>query len=108
MQTMVLYEGLLYNLKWNGQLDCYDAMTGEEMYKEKMGRALSFTASPVVADGILYAVGDDGKVFSIQCGKEFEVVTTNDLDDISMVTPAISDGMIFFRTQEMLVAVGKK
>lgn len=108
MQTMVLYEGLLYNLKWNGQLDCYDAATGEQYYKEKMGRALSFTASPVVADGILYAVGDDGKVFSIQCGKDFKVLATNELNDISMVTPAISDGTLFFRTQDMMVAVGRK
>jgi outer membrane protein assembly factor BamB len=99
---------LLYNLKWNGQLDCYDAKTGEEYYKEKLGRALSFTASPVVADGILYAVSDGGKVYSVQCGKDFEVLATNDLNDICMVTPAITEGMIFFRTQDMLVAIGKK
>jgi outer membrane protein assembly factor BamB len=108
MQTMVLYQGLLYNLKWNGQLDCYDALTGEDIYHEKLGRTQSFTASPVIADGRLYAANDAGLVYTIACGREFEVLAENKLHDTCMVTPAITDGIIFFRTQERLVAVAKK
>jgi outer membrane protein assembly factor BamB len=108
MQTMVLYKGLLYNLQWNGQLDCYDAFSGEQIYKEKLGRAKSFTASPVIADGKLYAVSDEGEVFTVDCGREFKIHAENTLNAISMVTPAITEGIIFFRTQERLVAIGKK
>lgn len=108
MQTMVLYEGLLYNLKWNGQLDCFDASSGEEIYHEKLGRAQSFTASPVIADGRLYAVNDEGTVYTITCGKDFEVLAENKLNETCMVTPAITDGIIFFRTQERLVAIGER
>jgi len=108
MQTMVLYKGLLYNLKWNGQLDCYDAMTGEDVYREKLGRAQSFTASPVIADGRLYAVNDDGKVYTVKSGKEFNVIAENDLNDLCMVTPSITEGIVFFRTQERLVAISQK
>jgi len=108
MQTMVLYKGLLYNLKWNGQLDCYDAMTGEDVYREKLGRAQSFTASPVIADGRLYAVNDDGKVYTVKCGKEFNVIAENDLNDLCMVTPSITEGIVFFRTQKRLVAISQK
>jgi outer membrane protein assembly factor BamB len=108
MQTMVLYNGLLYNLQWNGQLDCYDAESGEVIYKEKLGKARSFTASPVIADGVLYAVGDKGEVYSVKCGKEFEIIAENDLRDISMVTPAITDGIMYFRTRGGLVAISKK
>ena len=107
MQTMVLYEDLIYNLKWNGQLDCYDAFTGEEVYKEKLGRAQSFTASPVIADGLLYAVNDDGNVYTVQCGKAFKVMAENELNELCMVTPAITEGILFFRTQERLLALGK-
>jgi outer membrane protein assembly factor BamB len=108
MQTMVLYNDLLYNLKWNGQLDCYDALTGAEIYQEKLGKAESFTASPVIADGRLYAVSDDGLVYTIAIGKEFKVLAENKLDETCMVTPAITDGIIFFRTQGGLVAVGER
>ncbi len=108
MQTMILYKDLLYNLNWNGQLDCFDAKTGEEIYHEKLGRASSFTASPVIADDHLFAVNDEGKVYTILCGKEFKVIAENELNAICMVTPAISDGIVFFRTQEGIVAVGEK
>ena len=62
----------------------------------------------MIADGLLYAVSDEGVVYTVKCGKAFEVIAENKLNDICMVTPAITEGIIFFRTQERLVAVGKK
>jgi outer membrane protein assembly factor BamB len=107
MQTMLLYKGLLYNLRWNGNILCFDAQTGEEIYNEKLGgKNKSFTASPVVADDRIYAAGDDGTVYVIQAGKEFNLLSEHALDDVCMVTPAITDHMIFFRTQSYLIAVG--
>ncbi len=107
MQTMLLYKGLLYNLRWNGNILCFDAQTGEEIYNEKLGgKNKSFTASPVVADDRIYAACDDGTVYVIQAGKEFNLLSEHALDDVCMVTPAITDHMIFFRTQSYLIAVG--
>jgi len=108
MQTMVLYDGLLYNLKWNGQLDCYDALTGEPVYQEKMGRTTSFTASPVVSDGLIFIVSDEGEVYVIKAGREFGILKQNELNETCMVTPAITDGIIFFRTQSKLMAFSGK
>ena len=108
MQTMLLYKGLLYNLRWNGNILCFDAQTGEEIYDEKLGgKNKSFTASPVVADDRIYAAGDDGTVYVIQVGKDFNLLSEHALDDVCMVTPAITDQMIFFRTQSYLIAVGE-
>lgn len=107
MQTMILYDELLYNLRWNGQLDCFDALTGEQIYKKKLGRAKSFTASPVIADGRLYAVNDEGVVFVIKTGRNHEILAQNDLNETCMVTPAITPGAIFFRTQSRLIAFAK-
>lgn len=107
MQTMILYKNHIYNLGWNGRLSCYNAQSGEKIYDEKMGRSNSFTASPVAADDRIYAVNDDGKVYVIKAGKEFEILSENKLDDLCMVTPAITEGIIFFRTQKRLIAVSK-
>ena len=52
MQTPLVYNGYLYNLQVNGQLTCFDALTGEEKYKESLKEA--FTASGIAADGKLY------------------------------------------------------
>ncbi|MGD9328243.1 MAG: PQQ-binding-like beta-propeller repeat protein, partial [Cyclobacteriaceae bacterium] len=85
----------------------FDAQTGEEIYDEKLGgKNKSFTASPVAADDRIYAAGDDGTVYVIQAGKDFTLLSEHDLDDVCMVTPAITDQMIFFRTQSHLIAVG--
>jgi outer membrane protein assembly factor BamB len=107
MQTMLLYNGLLYNLKWNGAIQCFNALSGEEIYSEKLGRSNSFTASPVVADERIYAASDDGMVYIIQTGQDFKVLSEYSLDDICMVTPAITENIIFFRTQRHLIAIGK-
>lgn len=107
MQTLLLYEGLIYNLGWNGRLTCYDAENGEEVYNQKLGRAASFTASPVASDGRLFLVSDEGEVFVVKSGRDFEILSTPELNDICMVTPSITDGIIYFRTQKGLVAIGK-
>ena len=107
MQTLLIYEGLLYNLGWNGALTCYDALTGQTIYNEKLGRAESFTASPVASDGKIYIVNDEGKVYVVQSGQNFNVLDVNELHDTCMVTPALTDNIIFFRTQKYLIAVSK-
>ena len=106
MQTMLLYDGYLYNLGWNGRIECYDPQSGITIYKEKIGKSKSFIASLVASDGHLYAVSDKGNVYVIKSGKDFEVLNENNLKDICMVTPSITDGIIFFRTQSGLIAIG--
>ena len=53
MGTMLVYGDYLYNAAWNGKLTCYNALSGEEIYSEKVGKGNSYTASPVAADGII-------------------------------------------------------
>ena len=107
MQTMLLYNGLLYNLGWNGRLMCMDAISGEMIYQEKLGKSESFTASPVASDGKIYCAGDDGKVYTVIAGRDFRVEKTNELQDVCMVTPSITENVIFFRTAKSLIAISK-
>ena len=108
MHTLLLYEGLIYNMKWNGRLMCYKADTGEEVYNEKIGKSDSFVSSPVAADGRIYIVSENGIIYVVQSGKEFKILSNHDLNDICMTTPAITDKIIFFRTQQYLYAVSKE
>jgi len=108
MSTMLLYDGYLYNARWNGNLTCFDADTGEELYSEKVGSGNSYTSSPVAADGIIYIVDNDGAVYSVKAGAEFELLQTNQLEEVCMSTPAISEGYLFFRTTGSLIAVSSR
>ena len=103
MQTPLIYRGYLYNLQVNGLLTCFDAVTGEIKYKESLKEP--FTASGIAADGKLYFSSEDGNVYVIKAGPEFQLLAKNSLKDICMATPAISGNTLFFRTQPYLIAV---
>ena len=108
MQTLLLYDNCLYNLGWNGILQVLDPLTGAELYRQKLGGTRSFTASPVASDGKVYMVDDDGTVYVLKSGPSYELIATSELGGISMTVPAITDGMIYFRTVDKLIAIGKK
>ncbi|MFQ5639601.1 MAG: PQQ-binding-like beta-propeller repeat protein, partial [bacterium] len=88
---------------------CYQARTGQLMYQKRLGSGRDgFTASPVAADSKIYFTSEDGDVYVIQTGPEFNLLSVNSMNEICMATPAISEGALFFRTQHHVVAVAAK
>lgn len=71
------------------------------------GGKTGFSASPVAANDKLYFTSEFGDIYVIQAGPEFKVLAVNPMDEICMATPAISEGVLYFRTQNNLVAVGE-
>ena len=47
-------------------------------------------------------------VFVVQSGPEFKLLATNPLGEVCMATPAITKGMLLFRTRSHLYAVGEQ
>jgi outer membrane protein assembly factor BamB len=108
MQTPLVYDDLLYCCSDAGILSCYHARTGEEIYKQRLGSGGSgFTASAVAGDDLLYFTSEEGEIYVIQAGRDFEVLAVNDMEETCMATPAISEGVLYFRTRGHLVAVGE-
>jgi outer membrane protein assembly factor BamB len=107
MPTPVLYGDYLYVCSNSGILTCYDAKTGKEVYKERMG-AGSYTASPVAADGRLFFISEQGEARVVKAGPKFELLAVNPIEDYVMATPAISNGSLFIRSQHFLMSLGKK
>jgi outer membrane protein assembly factor BamB len=108
MLTPLIYGDFLYNLNWNGVLTCYNAKTGEVIFNEKLGNMTAFSASGVAADGKLYFSSEEGDIFVLKAGPEFEILATNPMKDECMATPAISEGTLYFRTHHYLIAVSDK
>jgi outer membrane protein assembly factor BamB len=108
MQTPLVYGENLYTCRDNGVLSCYRAKTGERLYQERLGGgSAGFTASPVASDGKLYFTSEEGEVFVVKAADTFELLATNSLGEVTMATPAISEGRLFFRTKGHLVAIGR-
>jgi outer membrane protein assembly factor BamB len=98
---------LLYVCKSNGVFSAFDAKTGERVYQQRLGDGTTaFTASLVAADGKVYFTSEDGDVFVVKAGRTFDLLATNALGGVALATPAISEGVIYFRTGANLIAIG--
>lgn len=107
MTSVLVYDSLLYRLKWNGNLACFDARNGELIYQETVHPS-SFIASPVAADGLIYLVSEIGDLYIVKAGKEYEVQKKIPLGEASLVCPAITEGMLILRTASRLMAVSDR
>ncbi|HZN11285.1 MAG TPA: PQQ-binding-like beta-propeller repeat protein [Blastocatellia bacterium] len=108
MPTPLIYRGHLYVLANQGLFDCYDLKTGAEVYRQRVAhRGSGFSASPVAADGKIYLPGEDGEIFVVKAGPEYELLATNPMGEPLMATPAISSGLMLVRTERHLFAVGR-
>jgi outer membrane protein assembly factor BamB len=108
MHTLLLYSDRLYNIGWNGTVQCLDPLTGSEIYAGKLGQSKSFVASAVASDGKIYVVDELGTVYILQDGTRMNVLAEIPLGDNCLTAPALTEGMIFFRTQKYLIAAGIK
>ena len=106
MATPLLYRGLLYVVSTQGVITCFQARTGELVYRQRVA-AGTYSASPVAADGRIYIASEEGDVYVVKAGPAFKLIASNALSEVCMATPAISEGTIFFRTQDHVVAIGK-
>ena len=103
--TPIIYGDLFYVCADNGVLSAYDAKTGARVYQQRLPS--SFSASPVAADGKLYLASEDGDVFVVKAGPKFELLATNPLGKAVMATPAISDGLLIVRAENLVYAIGE-
>jgi outer membrane protein assembly factor BamB len=107
--TPIVYGDYLYVVSNNGILSCYQAKTGERVYRERMGDVGgAFTASLIAADGRIYLTSEDGEVYVIKAGPTYELLALNSMGEVCMATPAVAPGMLVIRTQHHLFGIGGK
>jgi outer membrane protein assembly factor BamB len=106
MQTPLVYGDALYVCKDNGVLSVFDVKSGQRHFQARLadGRT-GFSASPVASDGRIYFTSEEGDVYVLKAGTTFEQIAVNPLGEVAMATPAIADGVMFFRTRAHLVAI---
>ena len=99
----LLYDGIVYLVKDGGVFTALDAQDGKALKQGRLREAMDrYFASPVAADGKIFAADEAGKVSVIAPGAEWEVLRTNDMRDEIHATPAIVDGRLFVRTKSAL------
>ncbi|MFN4258033.1 MAG: PQQ-binding-like beta-propeller repeat protein [Gemmataceae bacterium] len=105
--SALCYRGYYFLGDDEGIGTCYDAVSGKELWRERLGGKY-YRASPVAAAGKIYFTSMEGLVTVIEAGPEFKELARNRLGADIVATPAFSDGQIFIRTTEHLYCIGVK
>jgi outer membrane protein assembly factor BamB len=106
MATPLLYRGILYVVSTNGVVTAFEAKTGKQFYQQRIAPG-GWTSSPIGSDGRIYIGDEEGNLFVLKAGAEFEIAGKKDFGEVLMATPAISQGMLVVRTQHHVWAIGK-
>jgi outer membrane protein assembly factor BamB len=108
MPTPLIYGDILYVLGNAGLFDAYELETGREIFRQRLPhKGSGFSASPVAADRRLYLSSEDGEIFVVRTGNTFELLSTNQMGEPLMSTPALAGGRMYIRGSKHLFAIGK-
>ena len=105
--SLLYYLGKLYLLRDGGVLTCLEAKTGKELFRERIGAAGQYTASPIAASDKIITASVKGVVTIIQIDDELKVLARNDFGENIFATPAITENKIYLRTAGHLYALGE-
>jgi hypothetical protein len=84
-----------------------EAATGREIFRERIGAAGQYTASPIVAGDKLIAASVPGVVTVIQVDDKLNVLANNKFGEKIFATPAVAENNIYLRTDAHLYALGE-
>lgn len=107
----VFYQGHIYTVDEGGIVGCVDAESGQVLYRERFAPAgARLYASPVAADGKLFAVSREHGTYVLAAGAKFKQLAVNRLagdDSIFNATPAISRGQLLLRSNRAIYCLGR-
>jgi len=89
----------------NSILSCYDTLTGERHYRERLPEGKDIVASPLVLGDKLLLLDEDGRAFLVRAAAKFEVLGVNKLDDVFWASPAVAGDALLLRGVENLYCI---
>ena len=114
-QSMVVHNGYLYAFTDNGIAYCWNAKTGEEMWKQRLSGPVS--TSPLIVGDTIFATNEAGTTWAFKANPDkYEQLAENQLGDSAFASMAAVDGQLFIRAakgdgagrKETLYCIGSK
>ena len=107
LPSPLIYGEQLYTVNNNGVMTVYNAKTGDRIYQQRVGDGGSFTASPVAAAGKLYISTEDGDVYVVKAGAQYELLAKNPIGEPILATPALAGDVLLVRGAKHLFAIAQ-
>ena len=105
----VHYQGGLYFINDDGIISRLDAATGDVTYKKRLSdskaEGTDFSASAWAYQNRVFFASEQGNVYVVQAGDEFELLGINRMQDWIMATPAIVGDRLLIRTGKKLYSI---
>jgi outer membrane protein assembly factor BamB len=102
--SLIVHEDRLYAIDDKGIATCVNVADGEVLWRERIGG--NFSASPLMANGLLYLFDQDGKATVGRVADDkFEKIKENSLDGSFMASAAVVDNTLFLRTDKALYRI---
>ena len=98
----------LYVVNDRGIVVSLDPESGETVWKRQRIEPGTYSSSPLLADGKIYATSEDGATTVLKAGGEFEILAVNKLDEYTLSSPIAVGNQIFLRTMEHLYCFAKQ
>jgi outer membrane protein assembly factor BamB len=108
LPSPILYGDYQFLVNNNGVLTAYEAKTGTRTYQQRVGPGGSFTASPIAGGGRLYIATEEGDVYVVRAGAQFELLAKNSVGEPVLATPALSGDLLLVRGAKHLFAIGTR
>jgi outer membrane protein assembly factor BamB len=107
LPSPIVFGDHLYTVGNNGILSMYEAKTGTRVYQQRVGEGGSFVASPVSAAGKLYITSEDGDVYVVKAGPQYELLSKNPMGEPVLATPALAGDLLIIRGARHLFAIAE-
>lgn len=100
---------LLYLVDDRGVITCFDAKTGTILWGPERTAKGAVSSSPIVADGKIFIINEEGVTSVLAAGTEFRAIAENALpsEGRTLATPAVAGDRLFLRTPTHLYCIGK-
>lgn len=96
----------LYLLGDKGMLYCLKPDSGETIWSQQLPKSnRQYSSSPIVANGNIYCVREDGVTFVVSDAAEPKIVGENKLDGNMVATPVFVDNRLYLRSFEALYCI---
>lgn len=94
----------LYSITRDNILYCFEAATGKIVWLKRLTGVHS--ASPVLADGKVYILSEDGVTLVLRPGAKYDEIARNEIGERCLASMAVSQGHFYVRSAKHLYSIG--
>ncbi len=103
----VAVEDFVFTIKDGGIFACLDLKNGKHIKQGRASGTDDYYSSPVVADGKLFLIDEEGRLTILSADPECRTLHTADFGEKAFATPAIVGNRLYLRTNGHLYCFGE-